>query len=138
VSCCQFILFSFPDDAAEILASHGITLLPDDSGTLDATGLVSDPARTFALTDAGKLALSGISNVGKTVSTMATTSAMKGKPMFTRIVRLNASGMSNVGQAVKTQTLRLATSGQISSTANAPKIIKVTPEQFAALKAGNY
>jgi hypothetical protein len=49
------------DDAVKLLAAHGITLLPEDSGNLDATGLVADPSRTFALTEAGKLAL-GIAN----------------------------------------------------------------------------
>jgi len=38
---------------------------------------------------------------------------------------------------LKTQTLKLAPAGVGQSTSsNAPKIIKVTPEQFAALKAG--
>jgi hypothetical protein len=38
---------------------------------------------------------------------------------------------------IKTQTLKLAPAGVGQSTSsNAPKIIKVTPEQFAALKAG--
>jgi hypothetical protein len=115
------------------LAAHGITLLPEDSSSLDPTGLVSDPSRTFALTEAGKLAL-GISH--KKLSTVTTStasnSAINRKPTITRIVRLNTSGMSGTG--LKTQTLKLAPSGQ--ATSNAPKIIKVTPEQFAALKAG--
>lgn len=114
-----------------MLAAHGITFLPDDSGNLDATGLVSDPSRTFALTEAGKLAL-GIANNG---TKLATTSPLNRKPTITRIVRLNTSGM-------KSQTLKLAPAGSsatsiaTSGSGNGPKIIKVTPEQFAALKAG--
>ena len=123
-------LFS-DDDAVKLLAAHGITLLPEDSSTLDPTGLVSDPSRTFALTEAGKLAL-GISH--NKASTLAnTSSAMNRKTTITRIVRLNTSGMSGTG--LKTQTLKLAPAGS-QTTSNAPKIIKVTPEQFAALKAG--
>ncbi len=109
---------------------------------MDATGLVSDPSRTFALTEAGKLAL-GISNAKQTTVTTMTTSGtttasstLNRKPTITRIVRLNTTGMGPGG--LKTQTLKLAPAGvgQTTST-NAPKIIKVTPEQFAALKAGN-
>jgi hypothetical protein len=40
---------------------------------------------------------------------------------------------------LKTQTMKLAPAsiGQRTTPSNAPKIIKVTAEQFAALKAGN-
>ena len=125
----------FSDDAVKLLAAHGITFLPDDSGNLDATGLVSDPSRTFALTEAGKLAL-GIANNGTKSALATTTTSLNRKPTITRIVRLNTSGM-------KSQTLKLAPAGSSatsvvgSATGNGPKIIKVTPEQFAALKAGD-
>jgi hypothetical protein len=109
--------------------------LPEDSATLDATGLVSDPSRTFALTEAGKLAL-GLANNAKQTTMTLSNSALNRKPTITRIVRLNTSGMSS---GMKTQTLKLAPAGSTTTTmssSNAPKIIKVTPEQFAALKAG--
>ena len=114
-----------------MLAAHGITLLPDDAGGLDATGLVSDPSRTFTLTEAGKLALGIANSAGKTSITTTSASTLNRKPTITRIVRLNTSG-------IKTQTLKLTPSGSTTTTSgsNAPKIIKVTPEQFAALKAG--
>jgi hypothetical protein len=78
-----------------------------------------------------------IDSSAKSLSAGAT--ALSRKPTITRIVRLNSSGMGAAG--VKTQTLKLSTpgssAGNSSASGNTPKIIKVTPEQFAALKAGD-
>ena len=52
--------------------------------------------------------------------------------MITRIVKLS---VPTAGQGSKTQIVRAVGQG-ISTSSNPPKIIKVTPEQFAALKAG--
>jgi len=80
----------------------------------------------------GNITLARIQNKSTTASSIASTAT---KPTITRIVKLS---VPTAGQGAKTQIVKAVQAvGQgISTSSNQPKIIKVTPEQFAALKAG--
>ena len=98
----------------KLLEAHGITLLPEDSGggALESTMVRS--GQQLSLTEAGKLALTNLS------------SSKKGQPTPAKIIRLSSSGTAASGSQIATTTL----------TSKQPKIIKISPQQFAALKAG--
>lgn len=139
------------EDAMKLLASHGITYLPEDDAA--SIGLSSD--QTLKLTKAGELALNKISVQAITSSNVATTAkvitTMAGKQINqpVRIITLNSlSKHSNVTKIqskpivinapyVIPQTNRTATKIQSESgERKGPKIIRLTPEQFAAIKSG--
>ena len=118
------------DEAIQLLASHGITMLPEDPPTL-------------TLTEAGKLALMStnsrvhnpanvltVSNV-KTLSPSSTIKSSPG-PRFTKLVSLNSSA-SKLGLPLS----KASPVSGITGTNNKPiRVIKLTPAQAEALKRG--
>ena len=139
------------EDAMKLLASHGITYLPEDDAA--SIGLASD--QTLKLTKAGELALNKISVQSIPSSKVATTTkvitTMEGKPINqpVKIITLNSSTKpANVTKIqskpivinapyVIPQTNRTAATVQSESgERKGPKIIRLTPEQFAAIKSG--
>ena len=118
------------DEAIQLLASHGITMLPEDPPTL-------------TLTEAGKLALMStnsrvhnpanvltVSNV-KTLSPSSTIKSSPG-PRFTKLVSLNTSAFKSGIPLSKMNPV----SG-ITGTNNKPiRVIKLTTAQAEALKRG--
>jgi hypothetical protein len=126
------LAFSFLGDAGKIILSHGLSLVHEDSSSSNLIDLLSNP-RSFSLPEGGKFVI-GKSNTNQTTVTSMPT--VNRKPTITRIVRLNPTGKGPNGSTTQTLKLTPAGVGQVSST-NAPKIIKVTAEQFAALKAGD-
>ena len=135
------------------MASHGITYLPED----DASNILSSD-QTLKLTKAGELALNKIS-VQNIVTSALSTGNSSAKVISTggkqinqpvKIITLNSSRpSSNVGKIqskpivinapyVIPQINRSATS-KVQSDAGekkGPKIIRLTPQQFADLKSG--
>jgi len=102
-------------EAIKLLEAHGITMLPEDD-QLDPLQAVT-ASQTLTLTEAGKLALSLSSPVVK--------------PTVTKVVTLNST-------AVRSPLSRMALPVVSSPVPQKkqPRVIKLTPEQFAALKSG--
>ena len=141
------------DEAVKLLASHGITYLPEDDAT--SIGLSSD--QTLKLTKAGELALnkisvqaitsSSISSVASTAKVI-TTSGGKQINQPVKIITLNSSKPSNVTKIQSKPIVINApyvipqvnrTASKIQSDAGekkGSKIIRLTPEQFAAITSG--
>ena len=85
---------SISDEAVKLLASHGITYLPEDDAT--SIGLSSD--QTLKLTKAGELALNKISVqaiTSSTISSVASTAKV-----------ITTSGGKQINQPVKIIELR--------------------------------
>lgn len=114
----------------KLLEAHGIRLLPEDTGV---GGLESSMLRSgVRLTEAGKLAL----NLPSSTTSPAKRTAAGAAPA-TKIIRLSRPSEG----AATTSTIRVVSSagGGGSNPPNPekqPRIIKLSPEQFAALKAG--
>merc|ERR1719412_1385655 len=142
------------DEAVKLLASHGITYLPED----DASNIALSSDQTLKLTKAGELALNKIS-VQNIVTSALSSGVSNAKVISTggkqinqpvKIITLNSSRpSSNVGKIqskpivinapyVIPQINRSATSKVQSDAAEkkGPKIIRLTPQQFADLKSG--
>jgi hypothetical protein len=66
------------------------------SSSLDVTGLVTDPARKFTLTEAGKLAL-GITTTKPGGVVNLTSQGQVKKPSIARIVRVSTNGGIQTG-----------------------------------------
>merc|ERR1719318_514597 len=125
------------DEAIKLLASHGITMLPEDPPI---------SPQSLSLTDAGKLALSLTS---KPTSLPTTTlprlspnprsislSVPKSfshpsppQPKVTKIVTLNSSSKKAASVSPKPQATPI-------TFPKPPRVIKLTAEQFAAIKKG--
>merc|ERR1719266_22301 len=143
------------DEAVKLLASHGITYLPEEDAA--SIGLASD--QTLKLTKAGELALNkiplqSINSSSKIVPTAkiitTSTGAMQHINQPVKIITLNSSSAkpSNVTKIqskpivinapyVIPQTNRTASKIQSEmGEKKGPKIIRLTPEQFAAIKSG--
>ena len=108
------------DDAIKLLASHGITMLPEDPPTL-------------TLTEAGKLALSlSTSNNVSPSPNIITSSTVKTPslvPKVTKLVTLNQSS------PIKDQVSSSAAPTSPSTPNNKPiRVIKLTPAQAEAFK----
>lgn len=115
------------DEALKLLASHGITMLPEND----------PPAPTLALTDAGKLALGKVNSPKilrvsnpKTLTPISATRNPGSFPRITKIVTLGSSS-SNPQSVSLTGT---PVSG-VNTTNNKPiRVFKLTPAQAEALK----
>jgi hypothetical protein len=126
-------IFLSAADHTEFLASQGITFLPDPPTSKPATKSIQAVRignGNIRITPPQTLK---ISQTSATASTSIAVAPLK-QPI-TRIVRLNAAG---VNQGTKAPTLKILSAGSqtLSTTSGGPKIIKVTPEQFEALKSG--
>ena len=109
------------DDAIKLLASHGITMLPEESPTL-------------SLTEAGKLALSDVRKTSlTTVKKITPISPGSITPKITRIVRLKSSPMKN---SIINTSSNIITSPVSSAASNSKPIpiIRLTPAQTAMIK----
>lgn len=102
-------------DAIKLLEAHGITMLPEDD-QIDPLQAVT-ASQTLTLTEAGKLALSLSSPVIK--------------PTVTKVVTLNSNSMRS---PLSRMALPVVSSPVPQK--KQPRVIKLTPEQFAALKSG--
>lgn len=115
------------DEALKLLASHGITMLPEND----------PPAPTLTLTDAGKLALGKVNSPKilrvsnpKTLTPITVTRNPGSIPRITKIVTLGSSS-SNPQSVSLTGT---PVSG-VNTTNNKPiRVFKLTPAQAEALK----
>jgi len=117
------------DEALKLLASHGITMLPEND----------PPAPTLTLTDAGKLALGKVNvpkiltvSNPKTLNLNPTTTVRNPNsfPRITKIVTLNSS--SSKPQSV---SLTGTPVSGVNPTNNKPiRVFKLTPAQAEALK----
>lgn len=81
--------------------STSVISLPDFeslfvSSSLDVTGLVADPARKFALTEAGRLALGLTTTKSGGVLNLTSQGQVK-KPSIARIVRVSTNGGISTG-----------------------------------------
>jgi len=132
---------SSKEDAMKFLESHGITLLPEDnSSEAPLESLMRNGNQRLALTEAGKLALSASSSGSSSSTRTVTTSS--GRPQ-TVVIKPSASG---AGQKVLRRVITTAKPSAASGSKEvklagvpgkpAPKVIKLTAAQFAALKAG--
>ena len=147
-------MFISTDEAVKLLASHGITYLPEDDDS--SITLASD--QTLKLTKAGELALNKISvqnivtSALPTISSNAKVISTGGKQINqpVKIITLNSPKSSaNVG---KIQSKPIVINApyvipQINRSSahkiqpengekKGPKIIRLTPQQFADLKSG--
>merc|ERR1719383_510202 len=114
---------SNPDEALKLLASHGITMLGDQEPQVTPQSL--------SLTEAGRLALfstssSRPSNVSRSVSMPASTSLPAMSKPVTKVVTLNSKPVAPPAPSPSSTT----------SLPKAPRVIKLTPAQFAAIKRG--
>jgi len=142
------------DEAVKLLASHGITYLPED----DESNITLSSDQTLKLTKAGELALNKIS-VQNIVTTALPTISSNAKVISTggkqinqpvKIITLNSSkASSNVGkiqskpivinapyvipQVNRSSALKIQSE---AGEKKGPKIIRLTPQQFADLKSG--
>ena len=117
------------DEALKLLASHGITMLPEND----------PPAPTLTLTDAGKLALGKVNvpkiltvSNPKTLNLNSTTTVRNPNsfPRITKIVTLNST--SSKPQSV---SLTGTPVSGVNTTNNKPiRVFKLTPAQAEALK----
>ena len=115
------------DEALKLLASHGITMLPE----------TDPPAPTLTLTDAGKLALGKVGapkiltvSNPKTLTPVTTVKKPSNFPRITKIVTLNSS--SSKHQSV---SLTGTPVSGVNTTNNKPiRVFKLTPAQAEALK----
>ena len=106
------------DEAMKLLASHGITMLPEEP-TL--------PAHSLTLTEAGKLALSQSAKPSRTSISLPVKTPASPLTSMTKVVKLQSSPARQVSPAVS-----LATSPAVS---NKPiRVIKLTPAQAEAFK----
>ena len=150
-----FCYTSISEEAVKLLAAHGITYLPEDDGNI---GISS--SQTLKLTEAGKLALNKISVQTLTSSAAASNVSSAAKVITSsggrqinqpvKIITLSSSKSSNLQKIqskpvvinapyVIPQTNRTATATRIQSglgEKKGTKIIRLTPEQFAAIKSG--
>jgi len=111
------------DEALKLLASHGITMLGDQEPQVTPQSL--------SLTEAGRLALfstssSRPSNVSRSVSMPASTSLPAISKPVTKVVTLNSKPVAPPAPSPSSTT----------SLPKAPRVIKLTPAQFAAIKRG--
>ena len=123
----------------KLLEAHGITLLPEDSG---GTGnLLGNQSLT--LTEAGKLALSSSAPSSPVVTTTIPSFTLHNKTVShsksastQKFVAVSSKPAANIQT---TKSIVINTSSPSSGTAEpvkkAPRVIRVTPQQFAALKA---
>lgn len=102
-------------EAMKLLEAHGITMLPEDDH-MDPLQAVT-ASQTLTLTEAGKLALS--------------LSSPMVKPTVTKVVTLNSN---SVRSPLSRMALPVVSSPVPQK--KQPRVIKLTPEQFAALKSG--
>jgi len=103
------------DEALKLLASHGITMLGDHEPPITPQSL--------SLTEAGKLALFSTSTRPNLVSRSTSLPAVS-KPV-TKVVTLNSKPVAPPAPSTPTASL-----------SKAPRVIKLTPAQFAAIKRG--
>jgi len=107
------------DEAMKLLASHGITMLPEEPSSL--------PAHNLTLTEAGKLALSHSSKPSSNNLRVNLSHSLKSpsSPHLTKVVKLQSSPAK---QPVSSPTSSPAAS-------NKPiRVIKLTPAQAEAFK----
>ena len=122
LTCCLSSLSLV--DNIEFLASQGITFPPEDISVASSSAKLSQATTS----------ISSLTNSSRPVTTRAPVVASQSKPTITRIVRLNSAGQGAQAPAFK---IVPASSQALSTTSSkGPKIIKVTPEQFEALKSG--
>ena len=122
LTCCLSSLSLV--DNIEFLASQGITFPPEDISVASSSAKLSQATTS----------ISSLTNSSRPVTTRAPVVASQSKPTITRIVRLNSAGQGAKAPAFK---IVPASSQALSTTSSkGPKIIKVTPEQFEALKSG--
>ena len=129
----------------KLLAAHGITLLPEDMGNSQLMDTAIDSKQTLTLTEAGKLALSSSqpnSPVITSVSppTFPQTVTFAKQTLTAKPTTSHATNFVKVPSRTPLQTTKsivINTSHQdYQPPKKAPRVIKVTPEQFAAIKAG--
>jgi len=128
---------SAQDEAIKLLASHGITMLPEDSPTL-------------TLTEAGKLALSSSNKVttsniitASNIKTMSPISRTTSVPRITKLVTLKTSPIKNekitmippIKSSPMTVSNSMPDAAENGSGQNKPiRVIKLTPAQAEAFK----
>ena len=135
-------------DAMRLLEAHGITLLPEDNGAeAPLTNLLRSGGQRLALTEAGKLALSGTASSSSPAPTTVirptapivirkTVPAGGITKVVPKLISVNKSGVRQVirpvslGAGVTTVPTAVAASGA----APAKRRITVSPAQLARLK----
>ena len=144
----------FIDEAVKLLASHGITYLPED----DESNITLSSDQTLKLTKAGELALNKISvqnivtSALPTISSNAKVISTGGKQINqpVKIITLNSSKASSNAGKIQSKPIVInapyvipqvnrSSALKIQSEAGekkGPKIIRLTPQQFADLKSG--
>ena len=140
-----------------MLAAHGITFLPEDDGGTGATGMVAS-GQTLTLTEAGKLALNKfpLQNLSTSptkmvggVRTVQLKSANNPVTKPVKIVTINTSTASGPAVVQKIQSKPVVINApyimpqtqkviriQPAEGGQKKRIIKLTAEQFAAIKSG--
>merc|ERR1719461_2422503 len=112
------------DEAMKLLASHGITMLPEEPAI---------PAHNLTLTEAGKLALSHSAKPGSKTRTNISLPVKSPAPLppvtpLTKVVKLQSS-------PAKPVTPPSVTSASSPAVSNKPiRVIKLTPAQAEAFK----
>jgi hypothetical protein len=147
-----------------LLEAHGITLLPEDTGGGALESAMRAGGQTLTLTEAGKMVLSSQAvrpTVIKTIKKPTMTTVVqqqyqqqkptivrlssgvnagvgKGTPGLRTVVRTVASlaGSTTGGGVVIKQPTNVLQQGVAVQSNKTPRIIKISPEQFAALKSG--
>ena len=108
------------DEAMKLLASHGITMLPEEPAI---------PAHNLTLTEAGKLALSHSAKPGSKTRTNISLPVKSPVTPLTKVVKLQSSPAKPV---TPTSSVTSANSPAVS---NKPiRVIKLTPAQAEAFK----
>ena len=107
------------DEAMKLLASHGITMLPEEPAI---------PAHNLTLTEAGKLALSHSAKPGSKTRTNISLPVKSPVTPLTKVVKLQSS-------PAKPVTPTSVTSASSPAVSNKPiRVIKLTPAQAEAFK----
>ena len=130
------------EEAMKLLAAHGITLLPEDTGGSQLMDAAINSGQTLTLTEAGKLALSSSNPSSPVVTTtvpsfsqikLAAPSAPKTSNVSPNIVKVSTHAPLQTTKSIVINTSQQDYQPQLKKT---PRVIRVTPEQFAAIKAG--